>query len=221
MNSLTMDDTLITWDFEKSFKENSNFKVLTINTMIPFSVQGTSEKFIVKFTNYSIIKDLSENELIDTNLATDAKRSLYISSNIGAIGNAFSIVNYLGIFINLCLSSFKSSSSFWLFLSTLQILSLLPLFNCKIPSIVTLFFTEYFGASKSSIPFESLPSWIPNPLHYLNNFLGTPYNEKFANCGYTSLNVVYNFSSQMGTWFITFLTFISFCVLSNITKGKL
>jgi len=166
LEGIGFDKTTIQWDFTKSFKSRTKFTELTLNTTIPFSIQGNNEVFTVTITNNSIIQDFAENLLLNTKFQIPAIRYLILTETVQTVGNLFVIIGYLGLIMTIGLSSFKSSTEFWAFLSTLQILSYLPLIDCIIPLNMKSFFADYFGVSKSSIPFDSLPEWI-NPLNLL------------------------------------------------------
>ena len=219
LEGIDFDKTIIQWNFTKSFKSHIRFTELTLNTIMPFSIQGNNEAFTIKITNNSIIQDFTGNLLINTKFQVPAVRYLILTEGVQIVGNLFVIIGYLGLIITMGLSSFKSSTEFWAFLSTLQILSYLPLIDCTIPSNMKSFFTDYFGVSKSSIPFDSLPGWIPNPLNLLALFEGGPYNERFNELGYNSLSVIYNFSNQIGTWLTAFLTFLAASLVSKLFTG--
>jgi len=218
LEGIGFDKTIIQWNFIKSFKSHTRFVELTLNTTMPFSVQGNNEVFTVIITNNSIIQDFAGNLLINTRFQIPAVRYLILTEGVQTVGNLFVIIGYLGLIITMGLSSFKSSTEFWAFLSTLQILSYLPLIDCTIPSNMKSFFTDYFGVSKSSIPFDSLPGWI-NPLNLLAFFKGEPYNERFNELGYKSLSVIYNFSNQIGTWLTALLTFLVASLASKLFTG--
>ena len=221
MEGIAFDRTIIQWDFTKSFKSNTKFTELALNTTIPFTIQGNNELFTITITNNTIIQDFAGNLLLNTKFQIPAIRYLILTGAIQIVGNLFVIVGYLGLIITMGLSSFKSSTEFWAFLSTLQILSYLPLLDCVIPSNMKSFFTDYFGVSKSSIPFDSLPGWVPNPLNFLALFKGNPYNERFNELGYKSLSVIYNFSNQIGTWLTAFLTFLVASLASKLFTGSM
>jgi hypothetical protein len=218
LEGIGFDQTTIQRNFTKTPK--AKFNELTLNTTIPFTIQGNNELFTITITNSNIIQDVAGNLLFGTKFQVPAIRYLILAGAIQTAGQTFAIISYLGLLVTMCLSSSKSSIEFWAFLGTIQILSYLPLIDCTIPSNMKTFFIDYFGVSKSSIPFESLPEWVPNPLNFLALFEGEPYNERFKELGYNSLSVIYNFSNQIGTWATAFLTFLgAFLACKLFTTG--
>jgi hypothetical protein len=100
-----------------------------------------------------------------------------------------------------------------MFLGMIQMLSYIPLLHCKIPENF-----KYFGVSKVSIPFESLPDWVPNPISFGNNFIIDPNNPEATAFGYISSCFLYNFRDQLFTWFTVILMYLAFCILTKIPK---
>ena len=94
----------------------------------------------------------------------------------------------------------------------LQYISFLPVINCVMPGNMEAFITKFFGVSKVSIPFEYFPSWVPNPLIYLDLFKTPPLNSRFANDGYTSVNFIYNYSSQLFTLLTVLIIYSGLCI---------
>ena len=203
----------VSWDFSKEYK--SAFSEIYILTDIQYSLKG-DEKIYVIFTNQTLIKDMSGNSLANSVLFTTLPRTIYISSTADAIGSSLATSTVATFVTTVGLNPFKSARSFWVFINMLQLISFLPVINCIMPGNLELFITKFFGVSKASIPFESLPSWVPNPLAFLDSFSTEPLNENFANDGYTSLSFIYNFSSQLMTLFSILMLYLSLCIFSRI-----
>ena len=107
----------------------------------------------------------------------------FITNAIGVAGIGLSSILYATFGLIVGLNPFKSNPSFWILSDMMQMLSYLPLINCRIPENLEVFLTEYFGISKLSIPFDLLPDWVPNPTNFLKNFRTDAYNNYFSNSG--------------------------------------
>ena len=150
-----------------------------------------------------------------------AKRHINATESIDSAGNIFNAASYIALGMGVGLSPFKSNPSFWIFINTVLMISFIPTMNCVIPEEFEVFLVKYFGVAKVSIPFEYLPSWIPNPLLLLDKFKTKPFNQKFQEAGYDSLSMIYNCASQLITWIIVLFTYLSFVIFSKILPQSL
>ena len=87
-------------------------------------------------------------------------------------------------------------------------ISYLPLINCKIPTNLQIFLTNYLSVAKIVIPFQLLPAFIPNPLAFLTDFLTEPFSYLYSYCGYYSLSFIYNFASELFTWLFLLIIYL-------------
>eukprot|EP00826_Nyctotherus_ovalis_P031271 TRINITY_DN2496_c0_g1_i8.p1 TRINITY_DN2496_c0_g1~~TRINITY_DN2496_c0_g1_i8.p1 ORF type:complete len:185 (-),score=20.55 TRINITY_DN2496_c0_g1_i8:636-1190(-) len=163
--------------------------------------------FHVTFMNQSLIHDGRKNGLKTRTLSKGALRQVHFGDALGTAGTGFAFASWLIFIIEMCLNPFKSSQSFWIFINMMQMISYLPVLNCTLSENLRAFLTQYFGTSKASIPFDSLPNWVPNPLTLLELFKIDPINKNFEETGYTSISFVYNFSSQILTWITVLLLY--------------
>lgn len=205
-----------TWNLTNSFSSQKAFNSLTIDTEINYNIKGVGEMFYVTFKLPTAIYDIGSNTLLTEKVSGPALRKLYISQSVGSMGSGLSMASWIIFIIEMGLNPFKSSKSFWVFVNMVQMISYLPLLDCEIPSNLRVILTEYLGMSKASFPFDSLPSWVPNPLTYLEWFKTSPLNERFAASGYNSLSFIYNFSNTIGTWFTIILTYLAFTICASM-----
>lgn len=198
----------LTWRFNVSFARKRYIKQFIISTDVPHNIKGRLETFRIEFRKPEAIKDQYDNPLRTESMSAQALRRLYLTEAMGSMGSGFIVCSWAILILEVGLNPFKSSQSFWDFMNMLQILSYIPLLSGDIPANLDLFLVDYVGMSKGSFPFDSLPWWVPNPLAYLERFHSPPLNAKFAEAKYGSLSFVYNFSNQLGTWFLMFVYYI-------------
>ncbi len=182
------------------------FKVLLIQVAVPCSLHGNAEEFYVTFEKPKAICDLSGNPLSVSELHALAKRYVYIDSSmeaaVGGTGSAFTAASMAALGFALGMNLFQSSvtSTFWVFMDLLQMLSYLPLIDLEMPDNLELFLTEYMTVGSLTVPFQILPSWVPNPANFLTDFAGEMLDSRFITCGYESMSFVYNMSDTLFTW---------------------
>ena len=206
----------ISWSIDSIIMKNSPFNSLKISTNINYNIKGSTEMFHVEFKDLSLIYDRGGNSLKTSKYSKPALRQFFSEPTLESIGSGFNIIAWMLFIIEIGLSPFKSSGSFWPYINMLQILSYLPAIDCDIPSNLRTVLTEYLGTTKSSLPFEYLPSWVPNPINLLELFHTPPINENFFDVGHISSSFIYNFSSQIWTLFSMILLYLLFILASRI-----
>ena len=150
------------WDFDKNVDLSELINSITIIPIIPFNLKGT-EKWNIQFNDDLNILDSSDNQMKIREYMVSSLRYYNSSSTTTAAGDIFSISSYIALIMGVGLSPFKSNPAFWIFINMIQIISYIPVINCLLPEDVEVFLIEYFGVSKVSIPFDSLPKWVPDP----------------------------------------------------------
>ena len=202
------------------FTPYTHLTTFTVKGVVPCSLKGKTETIYVRFNNRELIKDAGGNALSTQVLHAYALRYVYVSdaekAALDGAGSAFtssSLVSF-GLVIGLCLLQSVAVGSFWIFVNMLQVLSYVPAISCEFPNNLEVFLTEYLTVGKVSIPFDILPSWIPNPLSYLSGFITTPFNERFELCGYQTFSFIYNFADQLITWLLVLLFYILLRILT-------
>lgn len=206
IKSVDRDTLTIKWELESRFSSHEAIRSLEIATTIEYNIRGIDELFHIEVDN-GVFLDIGQNDLIRKTFDVPARRQLYISDALTAAGGGFLGLTYATFIITIGVNPFKSKPPFWIFMSMIQVLSFAPVLNCEIPGNLEEFLTTYFGVSKSSIPFEYLPSWVPNPKDFIAKFKTEPLNSKFDNAGYASTSFIYNLSDQLGTWIILVLAY--------------
>ena len=139
-----------------------SFRELKLITKIDFAIRGTDEQFHIEINDGAFF-DSRNDYLSKSNFKLPAKRQLKISTTLGTFGLGFIASTYMTFIMAIGVNPFKSKPEFWIFISTVQILSYIPVLSCVLPINLKYFLVNYFGVSKSSIPFDSFPSWMPNP----------------------------------------------------------
>eukprot|EP00826_Nyctotherus_ovalis_P058721 TRINITY_DN8097_c0_g2_i2.p1 TRINITY_DN8097_c0_g2~~TRINITY_DN8097_c0_g2_i2.p1 ORF type:complete len:245 (+),score=46.49 TRINITY_DN8097_c0_g2_i2:206-940(+) len=175
-------------------------------TKIDFSIRGIDERFHITIDK-GLFLDVGNNDLRRRVFEVPAMRHLILSTAVEGAGIAFSGLAYATFIVTVGINPFKSKPSFWIFMSMIQMLSFVPVLDCQVPGTLEFILTSSFGVSKSSVPFEALPSWVPNPKTFIAKFETEPLNSRFDNAGYTSISFIYNFSDQLGTWIILVLLY--------------
>lgn len=208
------------WNLMNKFKNYAEFNTLTIATNITSSLKGV-EQFIIVFKETSLLADLYGNPLANPQMNSKAMKKHFITNAIGVAGIGLSSILYTTFGLIIGLNPFKSNPSFWIFIDMMQMLSYLPLINCRIPENLEVFLTEYFGISKLSIPFDLLPDWVPNPTNFLKKFRTDPYNNNFSNSGYPSVSFIFNFGDQLITWCFVVLFYGLLCLFSKIGPNSM
>lgn len=172
--------------------------------------------FYITFRNRSLLSDCYGNALETEALNGLALRRLYISSGTKALGTSLELASWLVFVIEIGFNPFKSSEFLWVFVNMLQVISFLPVINCNLPENLRTFLTQYMRISKASPPFDSLPNWIPNPLFIVKKFKTPPVSSEFAEAGYKSLSIIYNFSNQLVSFLSLVLIYIVLTIASKI-----
>lgn len=219
LTSVDKDELTLTWYLESDISPHRAIQILEINTDINFNVRGIDEMLHIIFDNDTFL-DSNGRELNKKTFDVPARRQLYISEVLAKLGSVFLWLTYATLIITIGINPFKSKPSFWVFMSLMQMLSYIPVLNSIAPETLKLILTTYFGVSKSSIPFELLPSWIPNPKDFIAKFETDPLNSKFDETGYRSKSFIYNFCDQLGTWIILALAYF-FIILGGKLLPKL
>lgn len=201
-----VDPLEVFWKFDTEVFDS--FIQLSIITDIQFNVKGSKERFYVTFLNRSFIQDFSANTLISETIEVAALKTSYMSDReeaiVGIIGVGLQSTSLLTLMLAIGINMFQSFAmgSFWLFVDTVQILSYLPLIDCLIPTNLEMVLNDYLTIGDLTIPFDILPSWVPNPKDLLVLFETLPFNERFGLAGFDSLSFVYNFAEDLFTWII-------------------
>ncbi len=102
---------------------------------------------------------------------------------------------------------------FWAFVNLVQMLMYIPLINVTIPPNFMSLLTDYLTLCQIVIPFNLIPSWIPNPQQYFDWFFTSPLSEAFNTAGLNSLSFLYNFSGQLITWIMTGAIYVLLSIL--------
>lgn len=212
--SVDKDRMEIEWRISSKLTCNRPLEGMIIETNMKFTIRGIDEMFHIEFAS-GIFLDIGDNDLKQKKFTTAARRQLYISSSLQTVGIGFLASTYISFIMTIGVNPFKSKPSFWIFVSMIQMLSYIPVLDCNIPLNLDYFLTTYFGISKTSIPFDSLPSWVPNPKDLMAKFKTEPLNSKFENTGYTSISFIYNFGDQLGTWAILVLAYVLIGVIGR------
>jgi len=212
----------ITWDFNGSFKANTKFDTLIIQTYPNCSLQSNAQVFIVKFNEPKYIIDNGNNHLLTPVLTVRSFRFIYISPGeaaaLEATGSAFSGSSLLTFALMLGISMLQSAAigSFWAFVNMVQILAYLPVISVEIPTNLEIFLTQYLTVNKMVFPFKLLPNIPYNPLNYLWVFITKPLNDRFILSGYETLSFIMNFSEELLTWIMLFFFYLLLKVLTAI-----
>lgn len=206
----------LSWSIVTNFSRNEPFNELLIVTKQEYYIKGRTERFYVTFRDQSLIYDRGKNPLSIRFLSKPALRQFYAEPLLETLGTGFNVAAWTIFAIEMSLNLFKSSQSFWLFINMLQLLTYLPVLSCALPENLRAFLIQYSGTGQSSIPFDSLPAWIPNPLIYLEWFKTRPVNANFSEAGYASTSFIYNFSNQLGTWITVFLLYAGISVAARM-----
>ena len=208
------------WNFTEDYIYTARKKYLLITPELNHNLKGRVEIFFVTFLDQRLIKDNYQNSLMTEVVSGPATRKIIISDAVDTSGNVFSIANYIALILTILLSG-KSNPAFWIFVSMIQMLSYLPLLNCSVSGNLKHFIKTYFGASKASIPFDSFPSWVPNPTSYINRFIVPPNNIEAIELGYISICFLYNFGYQLFTWITVLMMYGLFFLASKLPYNKL
>lgn len=209
-----------------NFTAFTHFTRFLVQGVVACSLKGKTEVVYVRFEKPSLIKDLSNNALSTQLLQANTIRYVYVSDSqaaaISGAGTSFTATSLLtfGLVLGASLLQSAAVGSFWVFVNMLQMLSYAPAINCDFPYNLEVFLTEYLSVSKVSIPFNLLPTWIPNPLSFLSGFLTTPFNARFLLCGYESFSFIYNFADQLLTWLLVLLFYILLRILTYLIPEK-
>ena len=168
-----------------------------------------------------VITNTWENRFATPVLTAQSLRYNYISeaqiSFVQSAGGILSAASYfsLGFTIGMNLIQSSSTEALWLFISMLQILFYIPAINCDVmPYNLEIFLTNYLNMNKVTLPFNILPDWVPNPSYFTSAFSTPPYNQNFMTCGYVTVSFIYNFSSQLMTWFVLLMFYAIIKVVS-------
>jgi len=207
-------DCNYTWTFIDKINTKIKFENISISVRLNCSLQENAQRFIVEFKKLYMITDLYNNKLATPIISALSKRYLYISDSakeaVSDAGSSFSISGFatFGIILGVNMLQSTAVESFWAFMNMLQILAYIPIISCELPYNLEIFLTQYLSVSRVSFPFKMLPSWVPNPLTYIRNFLVIPFNTRFELCGFESLSFIYNFSEQLFTWVLLIAFYI-------------
>ena len=210
----------MSWTLDTDVESIDFFTKIVIETEVLCSLKGR-ETFYLKFKNPMYITDNIGNPLSTTEITAQALKNNYMDSKQKAVvqgaGTAFSgtSIATLAFVIGMNMIQSAAVGSFWAFINMLQMLSYLPMIDCDIPQNLVVFLTQYMTVGKVSLPFDMMPSWIPNPLAYLPTFLTDPFNGRFSLCGYATLSFIYNFADQLTTWCLLLAFYIALCILTK------
>ena len=218
----------LSWKFANDFDNQILMDNITIIASLQCSLLG-DEAFVITFKSLSIFSDSVGNKVSGNILQTRALRFNYMSPGmeaaIAGAGTTFSVVNLISFCIVLGVNMLQyynqlimlyrsaATSTFWEFVSLSQTLSFLPVLNCRIPQNLIVFLSQYVTVTSLTFPFYMLPSYLPNPLDYINSFITGPFNQKFDDLGYISSSFVWNYGGQLYSWFMMFLSYLFLCII--------
>lgn len=225
----------MTWELLEKFKQSDIIKSMRIGISVNCTLYG-SERYFLRFVNPKLIKDTFENIMQESLLDVKAYPYMYVSASemevVSSSGNTFSLSSLItfaivaiAILFQYIISYLNKNRSaavgvFWDFISTVQLLSFIPLLNGITPGILTIFINNYLSVTSITFPFELIPiDWI-NPLYWFAVFFTPPYNNSFFDCGYTTTHFIYNFANQIWTWMLLLLLYIFLIILSNLLPGE-
>ena len=212
----------MTWQLVNRFESFTKFDTLRIKINVTCSLRANAQRFVVNFTDDSIIMDPAGNRLASTVLYARTVRYIYISDTekaaVESTGTAFSSSSLLTLLLMLGISLFQSATigSFWAFVNMLQILSYLPMMGCIIPYNLELFLTEYLTVKKMVFPFHLIPGIPFNPFSAFADFITKPLNDRFALSGYETLSFLFNFADELMTWLILLGVYLLLAMLTSI-----
>lgn len=205
--------TELEWDFAENY-------LITGHRKKECNLKGKAETFFVTFLERNLIRDYYQNSLGTSVISAPSVRMVQVPEAVSQSGTAFNVMNYAGLVMTLLLFG-KSNPAFWVFLSTIQVISYVPLLHCTVPGNLEIFIKEYFGASKASIPFDSLPEWVPNPTSLIKQFVVKPGDSRVLEAGYDSVCFLYNFGPQLFTWVTAGMMYAVFCLMTKLPIQKL
>jgi len=201
----------MSWKLNKNFPKNTAFTEL----LIEITPECPLERLMIDkilFKNVELIADLSENAL--TTRIIRVKTSKYTHEEVHAAAEvAGELINTSGVVtlvFMLGLASFQicAVGSLWHFINMIQILSYIPLLDCKIPSNYRLILTDYLTIKKLAIPLDFIPDFPFSPFSYLPQFMTKPLNERFAEFAYESTSFIFNFAEELSTWLFLGLLYL-------------
>lgn len=218
-------------DCEFSFHVHSQIKPQTSFTQLKIVIDlGCSlkggETMRIIFKDQSVITDASGNILDTRIVAGKALRYKHKSSTeqiaLQTTENAFKISNLLMLVGVTAINLFVSTvvQTFWAFFNMLQILFYIPLIDGIFPENLENFLNRCLSLCKIALPFDMLPSWVPNPRTVLEKFKTKPLNLKFFSRGYESLSFIYNFCEEYITWLMMLLFYILLVITVTIIPNN-
>lgn len=202
------------WSFASNYATTVKSKYMLIEPVVPYTLKGKVETFFVNFQNREFIEDISQSKLQTASVSAPALKMDVIKEELKTAGSLLSASSYITLLVSVLLS-FKSNPAFWVYIGMMQLLSYIPLLDCTVPSNFVYFVKEFFGVSKASIPFDSFPSWVPNPTPLINKFKIAPSYENAVDTGYDSVCFIYNFGYQLFTWAIMLALYGAFNILTK------
>lgn len=208
------------WSFITKFEKGSILRSIMIDPIIPYDLKGRIETFHVIFTQRDSVVSQYNSYLEERIVSGPSSKKRTIATIFEVVGKVFTASIYIQ-FIFSVLLSMKSNPAFWGFIGTMQILAYMPMIECVIPFNLEFLLTEYFGVSKGSIPFDSFPSWVPNPKEYVELFNTDSFSSGAENIKYTSASFLYNFGQDLVTWCCLVLFYLTLMVGESILPKSL
>ncbi len=217
----------ISWKLRDSVKNGTAITYLALTLTLGCSLSAGEATFVLRFQHTEYLQDRAGNDLATNMLTAKSEQYVYQSAAekaaLSGSGSAFNGISLATFALAVGMSMFQSTAvgSFWSFVNMLQILSFLPIIDCNIPYNFEVFITQYLTVSQVTIPFNMLPSWMPNPLDYFSGFVTDALNDRYSLCGFAAVNFIYNFGAQIVTWLLLFLFYVLIRALTAIVpKSK-
>ena len=193
----------MSWKLNKNFSKNTTFTEL----LIEITPKCPLERLMIDkilFKNVELIADLSENALATRIIRVKTSKHTHEEVDIAAeiAGELINTSSVVTLVFMLGLASFQicAVGSLWHFINMIQILSYIPLLNCKIPSNYRLVLTDYLTIKKLAIPLDFIPDFPFSPFSYLPQFMTKSLNGRFVELVYESTSFIFNFAEELSTW---------------------
>ena len=152
----------LAWEFVEDYTKSDTVSYLLIKPTINVNLKGLVETFYVRFKDRNLIVDAFGFPLQTELIKAPALRNVIVAESVETAAAIFNIGAYITLIFAVLLSV-QSNPVFWVFVGMIQIISYIPYLDCEAPENLVYFLNQFFALSKASIPFDSLPSWFPNP----------------------------------------------------------
>ena len=98
--------------------------------------------------------------------------------------------------------------------------SFIPSLNINFPNNYSEFVSTYLTIKSITIPFDALPEWLPNLKKLIRDWTVAQLTGNFKLAGIESMNFIYNFADQLGTWIIMLFGYIILRILTRLIPKK-